>query len=207
MCQANTSHDILEMLAVAIGGGIVLLSPILVGIIGFICVMKLTIFISKLCILGGSQICNHFWGGIEIILESFYFILTTLINFWDFINLPNAFLWGLFIGISLFLVLNLEVLQGGMMAFMEEATVSINEKQKKEAREQLCKRPVTSRAVSKLVSLGRNDVTLADLVMLDEMQSEGGLNPRTVQILDGIRKAVLEDVDGGAAGKEEFFDE
>ncbi|KAF8416320.1 hypothetical protein BGX38DRAFT_1244509 [Terfezia claveryi] len=105
-----------EAFAVAIGGGIVLLSPILVGIIGFICVMKLTIFISKLCILGGSQICNHFWGGIEIILE----------------------------------MLNLEVLQGGMMAFMEEATVSINEKQKKEAREQLCKRPVTSRAVSKL---------------------------------------------------------
>ncbi|RPB28159.1 hypothetical protein L211DRAFT_845284 [Terfezia boudieri ATCC MYA-4762] len=207
ICQANMSHDTLEISAVAIGGGFVLLSPILVIGIGFICVMKVTIFLANLGIFGVTQICNHFAVRIEIILERVYFTLTTLINFWDFINLPSAFLWGLFMGISLFLVVNLEVFRGGMRTFMEEAIVSGREKQKREAREQFCNRPVTSRAVSKLVSLGRNDITLADLVMLDEMQSEGGLNPRTVQILDGIRKAVLEDVEGEATGKEEFIEE
>jgi len=59
---------------------------------------------------------------------------------------------------------------------------------------------VTNRAVSTLVSLDRNDITLADLVMLDKLQSEGGLNPMTVQILDGIREAVLEDVEGRLVG-------
>jgi len=99
----------------------------------------------------------------------------------------------------------MKMFQVGMRIFMEETTISLREKLRKEALEKFLKRPVTSRAVSKLVSLGRNDITLADLVMLDEMQSEGGLNPMTVQILDEIRKAVLEDVEGQVAGKEDDY--
>lgn len=56
---------------------------------------------------------------------------------------------------------------------------------------------VTKRAVSKLVGLGgRSDITLEELVFLDQLESQGGLKPKTIQILDGIRDIVLEDVVG-----------
>ena len=135
-----------------------------------------------------------------MIMDGIYITATTLINFWSFINPPNNFLWGLLLGASLSIVVNLKVLQGGMKEFMKEVAISGHEKLRKEAQEQFRNRSVTNRAVSTLVSLDRNDITLADLVMLDKLQSEGGLNPMTVQILDGIREAVLEDVEGRLVG-------
>jgi len=62
--------------------------------------------------------------------------------------------------------------------------------------------PLEVRSVSKLVGLGRNDITVADLVLLDKLELQGRLSPMTVQILDVIRRVVLEDVEEQAGGKQ-----
>lgn len=141
-----------------------------------------------------------------MIVEGAFSIIITLITFWDLINLPSAFLWGLLLGIFLSLMANLKVIPVAICAALEDIRITTYEEQRKKAQAQFRKRPVTSRALSKLISLGRNDITLADLVMLDEMQSNGGLNPMTVQILDGIRKVVLEDVEGKVGDKGNFIE-
>ncbi|KAF8435905.1 hypothetical protein BGX38DRAFT_105835 [Terfezia claveryi] len=66
--------------------------------------------------------------------------------------------------------------------------------------------PVTQRAVSKLIRVGgQSDITLAELVLFDQLESQGGLDRKTIRILDGIRDVVLEDVMGKLEARRMFF--
>jgi len=143
----------------------------------------------------------------------------TSLNYWAYIMANYPCLWAFLMVGPLFLVVHLtkeflDSAQGCWKSFTTPAHEGqgkkdqghINPPESKYKPNQERMIPVTQRAVSKVIRVGgRSDITLAELVLLDQLESQGGLGRKTIQILDGVRDVVLEDVVGKLDSRRMFF--